>query len=70
MDHLIFDGGGALIRKKYRAFPKLMKKIMSTKPIYYKNSEKISCGADKVRKTSRTFKKAPPSPIKNQMVRP
>ena len=45
------------------------------KPIYYKNLEKISCGADEDRKKSGTFKKVPfpppppPPNHKNQMVR-
>jgi hypothetical protein len=29
-DHLIFDGGGAQIKEKYRAYPELMNKISST----------------------------------------
>jgi hypothetical protein len=44
------------------------------KPIYHKNSEKISCGVVEARKKSSTFKNAPPPPSpppphQNEMVR-
>jgi hypothetical protein len=49
-NHLIFDGGGAQIRKKYRAFPRTDEKYRARQifktNILQKFGKKISCEVD------------------------